>query len=143
MSLIRETILAVAREGEITHKFTLKGMKFVLRSLTTEEQILSDGMVDSQKLKKKYGAEDLLTLSDTIAKYRTIGKIALSIKTVNGQSPVDTNESLEVQFKQRLELRDELMELGSGAVDEMIREFNKLAIKESEFFENIEDNVEK
>lgn len=142
MSLVRDAIFSVAREGELTHDFTIKGLKFVIRTLKTEEQFLSDGMIDTQTLKNKYNA-DILTLNDTIAKYRSLGKVALSIKTINGQSPVDTNESLPIQFKQRLELRDELMELGSAAVDQMIKEYNKLLNKEQEFFGNLEDNLGK
>jgi hypothetical protein len=142
MSLVRDAILSIAKEGEITHEFSVKGLKFVLRSLKTEEQLLSDGMIDTQSLKGKYGA-DILTLADTIAKYRSIGKVALSVKTVNGQSPVDTKNSLAKQFEQRLELRDELMEMGSAAVDQMIREYNKLADKEAEFYQNIDENLGK
>jgi hypothetical protein len=142
MSLVSELIQSVAKEGEITHEFTLKSLKIVLRTLKTEEQFLSDGMIDTQTLKNKYDA-DILTLNDTIAKYRSIGKVALSIKTINGQSPVDTNETLTKQFKQRLELRDELMGLGSAAVDQLIKEYNKLLNKEQEFYGDLDENLGK
>jgi hypothetical protein len=143
MSLVRDAIMSVAKEGEITHEFTVKGLKIVLRALKTEEQLLADGMVDSQSLKGKYGAGEIMTLSDTITKYRSIGRVALAVKTVNGQSPVDTNAALSKQFEQRKEFRDELMEMGSGAVDIMIREYNKLADKEQEFYKDIDENLGK
>lgn len=142
MSLVKDAILSVARNGEITHEFSIKDLKFVLRTLKTEESFLADGMVDTAKLREKYGATNLLTLNDTIQKYRTIAMVALATKTINGQSPIDTKADLESQYKQRLELRDELMELDSAMVDEIIREYNKLNLKGIKFYENIDSNLD-
>lgn len=142
MSLVRDAILSVARDGEITHEFTIKELKFVLRGLKTEEAFLADGMVDTAKLREKYGATNLLTLNDTIQKYRTIAMVALATKTVNGQPPVDKTLPLEQQYKQRLELRDELMELDSAMIDEIIREYNKLNLKQIKFYEKLDENLD-
>jgi hypothetical protein len=142
MSLVKDAILSVARKGEITHEFSIKDLKFVLRTLKTEESFLADGMVDTAKLREKYGATNLLTLNDTIQKYRTIAMVALATKTINGQSPIDMKADLETQYKQRLELRDELMELDSAMVDEIIREYNKLNLKGIKFYENVEANLD-
>lgn len=143
MSLVKEAILSVAREGEITHEFTIKGLKFVIKALSTEEQILADGMVDTSRIRSKYGAENLMTLSDTIQKYRTIAMIALATKTLNGTSPVDENASLEEQYKQRREFIDELMSLGSGFMDAIIKEYTQLGIKERNFYKDLEENIKK
>lgn len=143
MSLVREAIMSVARTGEIVHKFTIKDLTFVLRGLKSEEELLADGMVDPQRLREKYGATNLLTLNDTLQKHRTLAMVALATKSVNGQSPVDTESTLQEQYKQRLELRDELMELDSAMVDEIVKEYNKLALKRAQFFENVEENMEK
>jgi len=143
MSLVKDVIESVARKGEITHEFTVKGLQFVIRSLATEEQILADGMVDTGKIRKKYGAENLMTLSDTIQKYRTIAMVALATKTINGKSPVDEEASLEEQYKQRQEFVDELMSLGSAFMDNVIREYNKLGVKEREFFSDVDENIKK
>lgn len=140
---MKDAILSVAREGEITHEFTVKGLKFVLKSLSTEEQILADGMIDTTRLKEKYGAKQLATLNDTVYKYRTIAMIALGTKTINGQSPVTKEADLAEQFKQRSELRDELMELQSSVVDQLIKEYNVLIKKENEFGSDLENNMEK
>lgn len=143
MSLVKDVIESVARNGEVTHEFSVKGLKFVIGSLSTEEQILADGMVDTAKIRKKYGAENLMTLSDTIQKYRTIAMVALATKTLNGKCPVDENAKLEEQYKQRTEFIDELMSLGSGFMDAVIKEYSQLSIKEREFYKDIEANLEK
>lgn len=143
MSLVKDAILSVARKGEITHEFTVAGLTFVLRSLKTEEQFIADGMVDSNRLKDKYGASNLLTLNDTIHKHRTIAMVSLATQTVNGKSPVDSEADLKTQYKQREELRNELMELNSSIIDEIIREFQTLTVKQNKFYENVEENMEK
>ena len=143
MSLVKDAIESIAREGEITHEFSVKGLDFVLRSLSTEEQLLADGMVNTSRIREKYGAKNLMTLSDTIQKYRTVAMIALSTKTLNGKEPVDSKATLQEQYKQRTEFQDELMSLGSVFMDEIIREFNQLAIKERDFIKKLEENVEK
>lgn len=143
MSLVKEAIQALAQTGELTHDFTLAGKKFVMRPLNSEEQILADGMVDTNHVKKKYGAEKLMTLTDTIQKYRTVAMIALATKSIDGKPPVDTGVNLEEQYKQRCELRDELMSLPSGLMDEIIREYNQMSIKERKFYQGLEENMEK
>lgn len=142
MSLVRDAILSVARSGEITHDFKIKELEFVLRGLKTEEAFLADGMVDTAKLREKYGATNLLTLNDTIQKYRTIAMVSLATKTINGQAPIDKTLPLEQQYKQRLELRDELMELDSAMIDEIIREYNKLNLKQVKFYERLDENLD-
>jgi hypothetical protein len=143
MSLVREAILSVARNGEITHEFTVKELKFVLRTLSTEEQFIADGMVDTARLREKYGADNLITLNDTIQKHRTIAMVAMATKTVNGKSPVDTESTLQEQYKQRTELRNELMELDSHLIDHIIREYTKLTSKQNDFYKNLDENMEK
>ena len=143
MSLVKEAIEALAQKGELEHEFNLAGKKFVMRPLNSEEQILADGMVDTNNVKKKYGAEKLVTLNDTIQKYRTVAMIALATKSIDGKPPVDTEVNLEEQYKQRCELRDELMKLPSGLMDEIIREYNQMSIKERKFYKDIDENLEK
>jgi hypothetical protein len=132
----------VAREGEITHKFTIRDLNFVLKGLNTEEAFLADSMVDTALLKEKYGATNLITLNDTIQKYRTIAMVVLATKTINGQSPIDYSLPLEQQFKQRMELRDELMALDSAMIDQIIREYNQLNLKQVKFYEKIDENLD-
>jgi hypothetical protein len=143
MSLVADAIKSVAEKGQITHECTIQGLKFVLRSLKTEENIIADGMVDTDKVSEKYGAKNLITLNDTLNKYRTIAMISLATETVNGKPPVDSKVSLEDQFKQREEFRDELMGSGAAFVDALIREYNFLLVKEREFYVNINENLEK
>lgn len=143
MSLVKDVIESVAREGEMTHEFTIKGLKFVIHNLSTEEQILADGMVDTAKIRNKYGAKNLMTLADTIQKYRTVAMVALATKTLNGKSPVDENTSLEDQYKQRTEFIDELMSLGGAFMDAIIKEYNQLGVKEREFYKDVEENLKK
>jgi hypothetical protein len=143
MSLVSDVIKSVAREGEITHEFKIKGLKFVLRTLSTEEQFIADGMIDTNRLKEKYGAKNLMTLNDTIQKHRTIAMVALATKTINGKSPVDTEKTMAEQFTQRQELRDELMELDSRMMDEIIKEYNRMTLKQTEFYSKLDENMEK
>lgn len=143
MSLVKDVIESVAREGLITHEFPIKNLKFKLKALSSEEQFLADGMVDTNKIKKKYGAENLVTLNDQIQKHRSISMIALATVSVNGKCPVDEKATLEEQFKQRLEFKDELMTLNSGMIDAIIMEFNNLVKKERDFYKDIESNLEK
>lgn len=147
MSLVKDildsAIDSVVKTGEIEHKFEVKGLTFVLRGLTAEEEILADGMVDTSKIKEKYGAQNLMTLQDTIHKHRTLARVALSTRTVNGKPPVDKEANLEDQFKQREEFKSELMGLNSAMLDLIIREFGKLNEKQIKFFENVEKSLEK
>ena len=143
MSLVGDIIKSVAKEGEIHHEFSVKGVKFVFRPLNLDEMLIADGMIDMDKLQKKYGAKDLVVLNDTIQKARTIALVALSTKTVNGKQPVDKDASLEEQFRQLGEFRDELMDSGTAFVDRLILEYNKMVDKEREFFRDLDENVEK
>lgn len=143
MSLVGDIIKSVAKEGEITHEFSIKKINFVFRPLNLDEMIIADGMIDIEKIRKKYGAKDLIVLNDTIQKARTIALVTLATKTVNGKQPVDKNASLEDQFKQLEEFRDELMDSGTAFVDRLILEYNKMVDKEREFFKELDENVEK
>lgn len=143
MSLVSDIIKSVAKDGEITHEFSVKKIKFVLRPLTLEELLIADGMIDTEKIRKKYGANDLILLNDTIQKHRTIALVALATKTVNGKEPIDKKASLQEQFKQLEEFRDELMGTGGAFVDRLIAEYNVMVSKEKEFYKELEENVEK
>ena len=143
MSLVSDIIQSVAKEGEITHEFKVRGTKFVYRPLNSEELIIADGMIDTEKVRKKHGAKDIVTLNDTIQKHRTLAMVALATKTVNGKPPIDSKASAEDRFKQLEEFRDELMAVGGGFVDRLILEYNKLLSKEREFYQDLDENLEK
>lgn len=143
MSLVGDMIKSVSQEGKIEHKFTIKKLKFVMCPLDLDEMLIADGMIDIEKLRKKFGAKDLVVLNDTIQKARTIALVALATKTVNGKPPVDESISLEEQFKQLEEFRDELMGSGTAFVDRLILEYNKMVDKERAFFADLDENVEK
>lgn len=144
MSLVKEALESLAQKGKLEHDCTILGIKFVLEPLSTEEQILADGIVDVESLKKKYGAtEDFNTYADTVGKYRTLAQLMFAVKKVNGASPVDLNASLQEQFKQRLEFRDELSNLSTTIIDELTINYRKLLNKQKDFFDNLEENVGK
>lgn len=143
MSLVGDLIKSVVQEGEIVHEFTVKSLKFVMRPLNLDEMLIADGMIDIEKIRKKHGAKDLVVLNDTIQKARTVALVALATKTVNGKPPVDKETTIEDQFKQLEEFRDELMGSGTAFVDRLIIEYNKLVDKERAFFKDLEENVEK
>ena len=143
MSLLKDIISTVAQEGEILHDFTVAKMKFVLKGLNAEEQILADSMIDPDYLNKKYGREDLKTYTDTMGKYRSICLVALAVKTIDGQSPVDESKSLKEQFEQRVELRNELMSLDGFLINAIVEEYNKLRDKQEDFFAKLKENLEK
>lgn len=143
MSMVKDLIQSVAKEGNITHDFSIGSLKFVIGPIKTEEQFLADGQILTNKIKEKYGATDLMTLPDTVQKYRTVAMVALSTITVNGQSPIDENETIQNQFKQRQELIDELLGMPPEAIDKMSREYYKLSNKQKDFYTSFNDNVEK
>lgn len=143
MSLVGDIIKSVAREGEIQHEFNVKGTRFVFRPLNLDEMLIADGMIDMDKLRKKYGAKDLVVLNDTIQKARTVALVALATKTVNGKKPVDEKVTKEEQFKQLEEFRDELMDAGTAFVDRLIVEYNRMVDKERDFFADLDENAEK
>jgi hypothetical protein len=145
MSLVKSALKSLAEKGIIEHEVTIEGVRFEFRALTSEEQLIADSMVNSNSLKKKYGAGDELnTFGDTISKYRNLALLCFAIKSIDGQVAVDGSIELEKQFKQRIEFRDELSELSPTFIDELFRrgylEHNK---KQREFFDNVKDNVGK
>lgn len=143
MSLLKEAIQSLINKGKITHEFTLQGMKFEMRVLTTEELLLSEGMVDPDKLKEKYKAESVNTFRDTIDKFRVASKLSFAISKIDGKSPVDEKALLPDQFKQRLEFRDEILSMTTSMVDHLTLESNKCADKQREFLSNVEENTGK
>lgn len=143
MSLVKDAIQSMIQKGKIQHDFEMNGTKITMEVLTTEEQLLADSLVDPEKIKDKYGADQLNTFRDTIEKYRTIAQIAFSIKKVNGKSPVDTKATLSDQFVQRIEFRDELNELDVVMLDLMIGEYRRLIDKQRSFLEKVEENAKK
>lgn len=143
MSLVGDMIKDVAHKGDIQHEFSVGGLDFVLVPLNTERHIIAEGMISSKKISEKYKAENLLTLNDTVQKYRTLAKVALATKTVNGKTPVDEASGNGDKYKQWEEFRDELMSLSTGMIDRIITEYNKLEQKDRKFYAELEDNVEK
>ena len=143
MSLVKDLFESVVHEGVIKHEFSIKNLKFVLRGLSVEEQLVADTMIDNTRIREKYGMKNRITLNDTIAKHRSIALVALATESVNGKSPVDTEKTMAEQHEQRMELQAELMSLNSAMVTEIIREYNKLVEKQEKFYKNFEENVEK
>lgn len=144
MSLVKDLLVkSLAEEGELLHDFTIKNLTFVLKEIETEEQILADGLVDLGQIREKHDAKNHITLDDMIRKMRAISQITFAIKTINGKPPVDPDADLKEQYKARLELRDELLGMGTAFVDRIILEFNDFAAKQREFYKNHKDNLEK
>lgn len=144
MSLVKDAIKSLAAKGKVDSEFTILGTKFVMEALTMEEQLITDGFVDIDVMKKKYDTEDRIsTYPDMIGKCRSMAMVTFAIKKVNNISPVDETLSAAEQFKQRVELRDELMELGPAVIDQLIQKYNALAMKQKEFFADLEGNVGK
>jgi hypothetical protein len=143
MSLLKEAIQSLIQNGKITHTFPFRGMEFEMRVLTAEEQLLSDGMVDPEKLVEKYKAESVNTFRDTVEKFRSASRLSFAICKINGKSPVDEKSILPDQFKQRLEFRDELLEMTTSMFDHLMLEFNKCLDKQREFLTGVEENAGK
>jgi len=142
MSLVSGLLAGVAKDGQIRHEFTVNELKFVLRGLSSEEQLVADSMVNTKRLRDKYG-DGLSILNDTVGKMRTMGMVALATETINDQSPVDSDKPLKDQFKQRLELQEELMGLDVSMMDRITLEYNKLVTKQRDFFKDIDENIKK
>jgi hypothetical protein len=134
MSLVKDIIQSLAEKGKIVHKFIFQEIEVEMEILTTEEQMLADGMVDFAKLQLKYKAE-LQSFRDGIDKFRSLSLLSFAIKKMGGQVTIDKGLALEEQQKQRIEFRDELAGLGITAVDFFLKEYNKLIQKHNEFLE--------
>jgi hypothetical protein len=144
MSLVKDMIQQLVNEGKVSNSFTVRGIRFEMENLTTEEQLLADGLVDISKIAEKYQADkDISVLPDMIQKYRTIAQVTFAIKKVNGQSPVDEQAAPSEQFKQRLEFKDELIQLGTAMLDELIDNYRSLVAKQKDFLDDVEENVKK
>lgn len=141
MSLVKDIVGSLIEKGDIIHETTIHGIKFEMRLLSNEEQILADGLVDMQHIRDKYKAEASFTTTfrDTVEKFRAVALVAFSIKSVNGKSPVDKSLSLEEQYKQRVEFRDELLGLPTPIQDKLASEYNQLLTKQTEFLNKAEE----
>lgn len=143
MSLLKEAIQSLVIKGKITHEFEFQGMKFEMSPLTSEENLVSESMVDPDALKAKYKADTITTFRDTIEKHRAASLLSFVITKIDGKSPVDLNESLENQFKTRLEFRNELLTMNVVMFDHLMAEVNKCMDSGKKFYEKIEENVGK
>lgn len=144
MSLVKDAIESLAKEGKITHEFTLRGIKFEMELLTTEELFLADALVNFKELKEKFGADDRFqVLGDSIGKQRSLSQMAYAVRKVNGKSPVDETLPVEKQFEQRMEFREELSTLEGKMYDQIVGEYNKLIEKRNAMFEDLDENVKK
>jgi hypothetical protein len=144
MSLLKEAIQSLIKRGKIIHEFSLQGMKFEMRVLTTEELLLSEGMVDPEKLKEKYSAtESVNVFRDTVEKFRVASNLSFAISKIDGKSPVDETALLSEQFKQRIEFRDEILGMTTSMVDHLTLESNKCVDKQRKFLIGLDENLEK
>lgn len=143
MSLVKSAIESLVMKGKITHDFELQGIQFSMQILSTEEQLIADSLVDPDYLGKKYKTKNLNTFRDTMDKHRLISQMALAIRTVNGESPVDASLSLEEQFKQRIEFKEEISGLDVVMLDRLIAEYNELISKQRQFLAKAEENIKK
>ncbi|MGE7305915.1 hypothetical protein ACQKJG_19000 [Priestia megaterium] len=143
MSLLAGTLKGLAKDGEILHDFTLADKKWVYKGLTSEEQATALSMVDPDYLKTKYNSDKLIPYNDVMNQLRTTALITMALKSIDGQSPVDTEKTGEEQFKQRRELYSELLALDSGMIEELRKEYNKLIKKQNDFWKDLAENVEK
>lgn len=143
MSLVKSAIESLVQKGKITHDFEVQGVSFSMQILSTEEQLIADSMVDPEYLSKKYKTKNLNTFRDTMDKHRVISQMALAIRNVNGESPIDTSLSLEEQFKQRAEFKEEISNLDVVTLDRLIFEYNQLIAKQREFMNEVKENAKK
>jgi hypothetical protein len=143
MSLVKDAIKSLVEKGKITHDFEIHGMKFSMEVLTSEEQLLADSLVDPDYFNKKFKADNVNTFRDTMDKHRLISQMALAIRTVDGKSPVDKDAPLSEQFKQRVEFKDEIIELDVVTLDQLVSEYNTLVLKHREFLRGVNENVKK
>lgn len=143
MSLLAGTLKGLAKNGEILHEFTLADKKWVFKGLSSEEQATALSMVDPDYLKTKYKTDKLIPYNDVMNQLRTTALITMALKSIDSQSPVDTEKTVEEQFAQRRELYSELLALDSGMKEELRKEYNKLIKKQNEFWKDLAENVEK
>lgn len=145
MSLLKETIQSLAKKGKIEKEVTLHGMKIILGTLSTEEQILSESIVSHKSLREKYNADQdsFMTLQDTLLKHRSVSILCFAIKSIDEKQPVDTSKNLEEQFKERLEFRDELLELDANTIDFLLKEYNVLMDENKKVYEDLNENLGK
>lgn len=141
MSLLKDAIKEMALKGRIEHEVTIGGSTFTFRNLTTEEQLLIDSTANLNSVKKKYDDKEVQTYGDTLVKIRNLVTLSFAIKEINGQPPVDENASLQEQYAQRKEFREELSELSPILIDELLQKgHNKVYEMNKEFYKDLPGN---
>ena len=144
MSLVKGVIDGLVNNGKVKHEFKMDGIEFVMEPISTELQVLSDGMVNFNVLKEKYNTKsDFSTYPDMIQKFRSVTQVAFAIVSVDGKPPVDPDADFQEKFSQYKEFRDELFGMPTGMIDYFIEQYNKLKKEEREFFKNFEEEAGK
>lgn len=144
MTAIKDILKGLVKKGKVTHEVTVQGSTFELRTISTEEQFLVETMTSVSNLKDKYeAAGEISSYVDTLTKMRNLSLLTLSIHSIDGVEVVNDEATPGEKFKLRLEFRDELSELPSEFIDELLKGYRELSKKNAELYRDFKENVGK
>lgn len=143
MSEIKNIIKGLAESGKVRHEVTIQDTKFVLRTISSEEQFLVESMTSIARLKEKYKTEEISSYMDTLSRMRNVSLLAYVVESINGIATVEEGLNSEEDFKARMELRDSLSALSPLFIDRLIKGHNEVMDKNRELFKDLKENLGK
>lgn len=146
MGIMTDIIKQLAQKGEFSTNVTVGDTTFVLGVLDNEESILADSLIDMDDLHERLAGKkgtELKSYTTTIDSVRTVTRLALIIRSVNGISPVNNEGTLEERITSIKDFRDDLLILDPAITDQLNVKYNELLQKRSDFFSDSTDIAKK
>lgn len=145
MGIMSSVIQQLAQQGKFSHEVTIGDTKFMLGVLSHDETVLADALIDMEELYKDLAGEenDLKYYSSAIDHVRTVTRLSLIIRLVNGIEPILVDAKTEERIKSIKDFRDDLMKLDPSITDRLNIEYNKLVEERQKFFSDSMEHIKK
>ena len=145
-SLISDMISSLATTGTIETTVKVGDVTFELAVLDTSEAILADALVDPEEVHKRLAgkqAENLTVYNYSFETVRTATRMAIFIRAMNGEIPVNTEGTESEYIKSIQDFRYELLKLDGIIIDKINKKYNELVEERTKFFEEPADVLKK
>lgn len=143
---ISNMISSLATTGTFEDTVTVGDVTFEISVLDTNDSILADALSDVEEVHKRLAGEksDALNVYNySFETVRSATRMAIFIRSMNGEVPVKTEGTEAEYIKSIQEFRYELLRLDGVIMDKINQKYNKLLEARSKFFDTPEETLKK
>lgn len=133
----------IVKHGEVVGEVIAAGKTFKIRPLTAQTFLISRSIDVMKEFNEESKNEEFNTYTDVFKHLRNISSASFYIYEIDGVTIHDKNDTQEEMLKKAKMLRKMLIKLPSKVIDLIALEYNKVEMKASEAFNNLEEVVKK